>query len=391
MSESPWNAHGLFFQLQDDIAARPELRGGMLSLDDSGEERAGGHSAGASRQYIGRLGKVEMGQVTVALSYSLGSSWLMVDAEPYLAQEWFDQKHRAQWRRLGIPEETCFATKLQLGLKMVRIASQTLPFEVIGCDSAYGRDGNFRAELGELGKPYMADVPSSTRVFLRDPSANPNEQSVEVAEVPTLTTMRLRPVTARHSERGPLTYACAARRIWTRTSKTGQVREEWLFVRRESQGDLTYSLSNAAAKTGISTLARWRCERYFIERTFQDSKSELGWDELVARKYPAWMHHTALTALALWYIVRTKLNWAKDHPPGSELAKELEVEVLPALSVANVREMLRAAMPLDRLSIEDSLRLVAKHLVNRARSTAVRSRTKPRRYRRQRQSRNRTP
>ena len=215
------------------------------------EERAGGHSAGASRRSVGRLGKVEMGQVTVPLSYSLGSSWLMVDAEPYLAQEWFDQKHRAQWGRLGIPEETCFATKLQLGLKMVRIASQTLPFEVIGCDSAYGRDGNFRAELGELGKPlHMADVPSSTRVFLRDPSANPNEQSVEVAEVPTLTTMRLRPVTARHSERGPLTYACAARRIWTRTSKTGQVREEWLFVRRESQRGSDLLVEQRSGKDG---------------------------------------------------------------------------------------------------------------------------------------------
>jgi len=39
-----------------------------------------------------------------------------------------------------------------------------------------------------------------------------------------------------------------------------------------------------------------------IERTFQDAKSEAGWDELVARKYRAWMHHTALDALALWVV-----------------------------------------------------------------------------------------
>jgi hypothetical protein len=46
--------------------------------------------------------------------------------------------------------------------------------------------------------------------------------------------------------------------------------------------------------------------------------------------------------------VETKLDLAKAHPPGSKLAKELDAEVLPALSVANVREMLRAAMPLQQ-------------------------------------------
>jgi SRSO17 transposase len=39
----------------------------MLTLDESGDERAGAKSAGAARQYLGRLGKVEMGQVGVAL------------------------------------------------------------------------------------------------------------------------------------------------------------------------------------------------------------------------------------------------------------------------------------------------------------------------------------
>ena len=36
-----------------------------------------------------------------------------------------------------------------------------------------------------------------------------------------------------------------------------------------------------------------------------DAKSEAGWDELVARKYRAWIHHTALDALALWFVAQT--------------------------------------------------------------------------------------
>jgi SRSO17 transposase len=375
MSESPWNAHGVFFQMQEEIAARPELEGGMLSLDDSGDEKAGPHSAGASRQYIGRLGKVEMSQVMVALSYSKGPYWLMVDAEPYMPSKWFSEAYRKKWKALGIPEDMGFATKLELGLRMVRIARGTLPFEVVGCDAGYGRDGKFRAALNEDGLLYMADVPADTRVCVQRPAEGREGDFFEVREAIERLGLVLEPLEVRHSERGPLCYYCAARRVWT-LSPDGLWREEWLYVRRETDGKLSFSLSNAPQSTPLATLARWRCDRYFVERTFQDSKSELGWDELQARKYRAWLHHTALTALALWFIVQTKLDWARKYPPDSELAKQLQVEVLPKLSVSNVRELLRATMPLDSLSPEQSRQLVARHLLNRTRSTASRTKKK---------------
>ena len=45
------------------------------------------------------------------------------------------------------------------------------------------------------------------------------------------------------------------------------------------------------------------------------------------------------------------------------------LKVLPALSMANVRELLKAVLPLRQLSPEEATRLVVKHLVNRSRST----------------------
>jgi len=79
-----------------------------------------------------------------------------------------------------------------------------------------------------------------------------------------------------------------------------------------------------------------------------------------------------LTALALWFVAEIKLDWAKEHPCDLELVEQLEVEVLPTLSVPNVRELLRAALPLKQLSPEEASRLVVKHLVNRSRSTSCR-------------------
>lgn len=92
----------------------------------------------------------------------------------------------------------------------------------------------------------------------------------------------------------------------------------------------------------------------------------------MTRKYGAWVHHTALDALVLWFIAETKLDWAQAHPRDSTLESQLELEVLPALSMANVRELLRAVMPLEQLSPEDARHLVIKHLVNRSRSTRSR-------------------
>lgn len=54
------------------------------------------------------------------------------------------------------------------------------------------------------------------------------------------------------------------------------------------------------------------------------------------------------------------------------LGRQFEVEVLPTLSVANVRTMLRATMPLPELTPEQAVSLVVEHLVNRSRSTRSR-------------------
>jgi len=145
-----------------------------------------------------------------------------------------------------------------------------------------------------------------------------------------------------------------------------------LVIRHEYGQRYTYALSNAAADAPHERLAWLKCVRHFVERANQDAKSETGWDELQAQKYRAWEHHLALTILATWFIAQTKLDWANAYARDAGLPQQLELATLPALSVANVRELLQAAMPLPQLSPEQATRLVVKHLVNRSRSTRSR-------------------
>ena len=185
-------------------------------------------------------------------------------------------------------------------------------------------------------------------------------------------------VQVRLTERGWLTADFAVRRVWT--VATGQrPRAEWLVIRRNSEGDCSYTLLNASTDTPQACLIAWSCRRYFTERPFEDAKTEIGWDEFQAQKYRAWEHHVALTAAALWFVAQTKLVWAQMSPRDPALAHQLEVEVLPALSTANVRELLKAVLPLPQLTPAEAIDLVITHLIHRSRSTSSRlkSQVKP--------------
>ena len=64
----------------------------------------------------------------------------------------------------------------------------------------------------------------------------------------------------------------------------------------------------------------------------------------------------------------TKFEWARDYPRAPELLEQFETDALPALSVANVRELLRAVMPLKRLTPWQARARVVDHLLNRTKS-----------------------
>ena len=387
MSNSPWSAWAVIQQVQAEIAATLGLeQGGVLILDESADAKAGEKSAGAGRQYNGRLGKVDMSQVGTFLAYANGSVWTWVDGELYLPKHWFTPEMAELRKKLGIPAEREFETKIELGWKMIqRTHANGLPFEAICCDDFYGQSSDFRAEMRVAEFIYMADVPCNTPVYLKRPvvgvpKAQPGrsgrkpsrsrvlspDKPLKVSDVAHQEGTNWRCVRVRDTERGELNDEFAARRVWT--IHEDEPVQEWLVMRRESGGKCTYSMSNASPNTPFKRLAWLKCQRYFVERANQDAKSELGWDELEARKYLAWMHHLALTILSLWFITQTKIEWAEQYARDPSLLQQFEVDVLPALSTANVRALLRAVMPLPQLTYAEAEAQVTKHLVNRTRS-----------------------
>jgi SRSO17 transposase len=79
MANAPWSGPAVCDQMQAEIAATPALASGSTwILDESAAEKAGTHKAGASRQYHGRLGQVDVCRVDTCLTYANdGGRWWM--------------------------------------------------------------------------------------------------------------------------------------------------------------------------------------------------------------------------------------------------------------------------------------------------------------------------
>jgi SRSO17 transposase len=383
MSNSPWSGPLLVSKIQEEIAGQDEFQqGSVLLLDESADDKAGETSVGAGRQYNGRRGKVDTCQVGVFLSYANNGYHTWVDGDVFIPEDWFTPEAAQRRLQVGIPRERTFQTKPQLGWQMIqRACQQELPFEAVAFDTLYGRNPWLRDQVGRAGLEYYADVPANSQVYLQAPTIGlaqnqrgPKAQQQRVLSPRSRRVDALRhdpdtswhTITLRPSERGYLQADFARRRVWT-VRDDWTVVEEWLLIRRDGQKH-TYTLSNAPADTPLLTMAQRKSQRYFIERSNQEAKSELGWDEFAATKFRAWQHQLAITILASWFITSTRLDWARRFQRDPDLLAHYEVEILPTLSMANVRAMLQAAIPLPHLSPHEAAYLVVKHLDNRTRS-----------------------
>jgi SRSO17 transposase len=401
MSDSPWQSQPIFEAIQGQITDRFSATAGMLNLDESGDECSSTRKAGAQKQYLGRLGKVEVGQVGVVSSWYGEGIWALTDAELFFPESWFTPDKKREWKRLHIPEDREFRRKLDLAQEQIdRAIANALPFEVVGADTFYGRDGAFRDHIAAQNKWYLVSIPCDQSVWTEEPQigiptkwpgqrgpAPKHEQvlspsaSIQVRDLRH--TVRFEPLYVRDCERGQLIYEHAFTEVWTvreeerqdaqGRSYTGlRAVKELLVIRKEATGKYSYSLSNAPITTDKHTLGQWKAHRHFVERTIQDTKTEAGWDDLQSGKYRAYMHTLALDALALWFVAQTKLKMRSRFADAETITQHLGIHQLPDLSFANVRELLRQVFPLKTLTQSQAVDLVSRHLMHRAKSTKSR-------------------
>ncbi len=365
LTHSKWSWRAVMDHVAQDVdELLGHRRDACLLIDESSFQKQGSSSAGVSRQWLGRQGKVDNGQVAVFGALANGEHVCPVDARFYLPRQWSDDAERC--KAAGIPEAFCtFKTKNELALETVMHARENgLRFGWVGADAGYGKGPEFMFALDEMRVTFMIDIHSDFTVYPDDPTpympaweghgrkpqrwrsdAKPAQAAILVRE---LQQPQWKSLTLRDTTRGPLRPRAYSRRVFVWDKSSAPPRQYTLVATQTEDGKETkISLSNASAYTSLKRLAHMQRQRYWIERAFEDGKSECGMADYQVRKWEAWHHHMALVMMSMRFMLEERQIQAEEHP---------------LLSCADIEELLAFFLPRKNTSEGEIMRqLKARH------------------------------
>ncbi len=334
IGQGHWAARVLIEGHQDLVAKSLGDPQGVVIVDGSGFPKRGSHSVGVARQYCGVLGKVANCQEGVFVVYASRHGYTFLNARLYLPEEWFDAPHRRQWPKYDLPDDTQFHTEPELALEMIQdlVSRQVIPFQWVTCDEHFGQNAAFLDGIDTLGKWYLAEVPSNTRVWLKTPGIEPTgrgplgrrrihprvkpnaPRSQELWDIVVkLPDSAWRRFTIQEGGKGPLVADFAFLRVTTLRNRLPAARA-WAVFRRSlgTPPVLKFYLSNAPATCSDRQLVNLSGQRWPIETTIEEGKGEVGMDHYETRTWRGWHHHMAQTFLAHHFLMRLRLQLKKN-------------------------------------------------------------------------------
>ncbi len=137
VGSSPWDHRPLLRELARQVGRELGTPDGVIVFDPSGFPKKGAASVGVQRQWLGRLGKVDNGQVGVFMAYASHREHALVDVRLYLPKAW--AKDRVRRKRCGTPRAVRHRTRHELALEMLRKTGPLLPHGWITGDDEMGR------------------------------------------------------------------------------------------------------------------------------------------------------------------------------------------------------------------------------------------------------------
>src|SRR5919202_5911694 len=161
-----WDADQVRDDLQAYVMAQLGDLDAVLVLDETGFIKKGTKSGGVQRQYSGTAGRIENCQIGMFLGYASRHGHALIDRALYLPEVWVNDPARRD--AAGVPAETVFATKPQLGRQMLaRAFAAGGPGRWVTGDSVYGADYALRCSIEKSGRGYVLAVTSRQRLGVK--------------------------------------------------------------------------------------------------------------------------------------------------------------------------------------------------------------------------------
>jgi SRSO17 transposase len=299
--------------------------GNVGLIDETSALKSGDKTPGVQRQYLGCVGKIAHGIVTVHLGVCKGRYKTLLDAELFLSEDW--AKDRERCRAAGIPEELTYRPKSTIALEEVdRATANGVRLDWVTFDEGYGKAPEFICGLDERNLRFVGEVPKSLSCLAANRSGKRPDATVKgqrAEEVVRQSSAFLKQpwvkVKLVRQTLSTQTWEVKAAPVWQMQDQQWSTRQYWLiWARNVATGEEKYFLSNAPADAKLQTLVRVAFQRWNVEHTFRVGKSELGFTHYEGRNYTGLMRHQTLCLLMLTFVAGHTERLRGEKPGGDD-------------------------------------------------------------------------
>jgi SRSO17 transposase len=308
--------HLLQQQVADFIGGLPTDPLGTIGvIDETSCVKKGDQTPGVQRQYLGCVGKIDNGIVTVHFGVARGSFQALLDADLYLPKSWDQDRRRCA--DAGIPDEVVYRSKWRIAFdQFLRLHENGVRFDWLTFDEGYGSKVPFLSLLSWAGQKFVAEVPVSFSVRRRQ--HGPAQRADEV----------LSAAAARRGRRYRLQRATTHDQFWRATSGLVWVaghRYRLVVAINEATAEVKYLLTNATDATEKRVL-EVAFRRATIEHAFRVAKQEAGLTHFEGRQYRGLIRHLILVLVVLGFVALHTERLRGEKSPGDAGASVPSVE-----------------------------------------------------------------
>lgn len=208
--------------------------------------------------------------------------------------------------------------------------------------------------LDELEQFFVLDIHKDETVYLEEPTFSVPEKKPGKGRKPTKLRADKRAIRLdkfinqiqpkewkleeiRDTTKGKLRLYVYKTQVWTWDGQEKKARKRTLIITKTTnkKAKVKYSFSNGDLNEyNHPEYAYFVAQRYWVERTFDNAKNELGMSDYQTRKWKSWHHHHSLIMLASLFIMRQQIDNQSEVP----LLSFRDARILVILQVFGTKE-----------------------------------------------------
>lgn len=340
LSESTWEPEEVNRRrielLLGDSATAPNASGALV-IDETGDRKDGKATAHVGKQWLGGIGKVDNGVVSVSSLWADERAYYPLEVEPYTPPADHFEKGRSD------PE---FRTKPKIAFELVERAIEGgIPFRAVVGDILYGENLGLREDLLGAEVPYVLALrPSDSwwhvagEIGCVQEAARaarwegPDDPGEWVKLSRTFRDGHIERWWALEAEGGPYGPEGPERLVAATTDPTELPERTtfYLITNLPAPGSSREARSEFAA-ADVGEVSRLYSLRSWIEQSYKQVKNALGWAQYQVRKDIAIRGHWQLVCCAFTFCWWANIDLlGGETPPSVEFEREEDASVFPA-------------------------------------------------------------